>query len=101
MFRRLKFTLCSLELKCIGSGKPVVQCTALCVTEEEVKVEYLGGSKYCMSVGGESFEVSGSLVCDNDTRLLSASVGGTVSKSCVVLDERDIHLFTQVGVRSR
>ncbi|KAK8395118.1 hypothetical protein O3P69_006101 [Scylla paramamosain] len=65
--------------------------------EEEVRVEYLGGSKYRMSVGGESFEVSGSLVCDNGTRHLSASVGDSVSRVNVVLDGRDIHLFTQTG----
>lgn len=65
--------------------------------EEEVRVEYLGGSKYRMSVGGESFEVSGSLVCDNGTRHLSASVGDSVSRVNVVLDGRDVHLFTQTG----
>lgn len=64
-------------------------------------MEYLGGSKYRMSVGGESFEVSGSLVCDNGTRHLSASVGDSVSRVNVVLDGRDIHLFTQVGLMGR
>ncbi|MPC14388.1 Methylcrotonoyl-CoA carboxylase subunit alpha, mitochondrial [Portunus trituberculatus] len=66
--------------------------------EEEVRVEYLGDSKYRMSVGGESFAVSGSLVCDNGVRHLSASVGDSVSRVNVVLDGRDIHLFTQVSV---
>ena len=64
-------------------------------------VEYLGGSKYRMSVGGESFVVSGSLVNDNGVRHLSASVGDSVSRVNVVLDGRDIHLFTQVGLRGR
>lgn len=59
-------------------------------------MEYLGESKYRMTVGGEAFEVSGSLVLDNDTRFLSASVDGSVSRSCVVLDGRDTYLFTQV-----
>lgn len=64
---------------------------------EEVRVEYLGEGKYCMTVGGENFEVSGSLVLDNNTRLLSVSVDGSIARSCVVLDGRDTYLFTQSG----
>lgn len=88
-----------MESSLPGTLPSSLMCCVLCVADEEVKVEYMGGGKYRMSVGGESFEVSGSLVCDNGTRLLSASVGGFVSRLCVVLDGRDVHLFTQVSQR--
>lgn len=66
-------------------------------TDESVQVDYLGSQRYHMTVGGKSFSVSGFLVCDNDVRRLTTSIDGAVSCSHIVIDNRDIYIFTQNG----
>ncbi|XP_069161726.1 methylcrotonoyl-CoA carboxylase subunit alpha, mitochondrial [Procambarus clarkii] len=65
--------------------------------DESVQVEYLGSGKYHMTVNGTSFDVKGSLVCNNNVRQLTAYIDGCVSRSHIVLEDRDIHVFTQNG----
>lgn len=70
------------------------------VADEHIQVDYLGSGRYRMTVGEASFDVSGSLVCNNNVRQLTASVNGCISRSQIVLENRDIHIFTQVRFMS-
>ncbi|XP_071512984.1 LOW QUALITY PROTEIN: methylcrotonoyl-CoA carboxylase subunit alpha, mitochondrial-like [Panulirus ornatus] len=82
---RINHTLSrTINLKCEGA-------------DEHIQVDYLGSGRYRMTVGRTSFDVSGSLVCDNNVRHLTAIVDGCISRSHVVMENRDIHLFTQTG----
>ncbi|XP_068208891.1 methylcrotonoyl-CoA carboxylase subunit alpha, mitochondrial [Palaemon carinicauda] len=64
---------------------------------EDIVVDYLGSGKYRMTVGGRTFDVSGSLVRENNNCTLTSSVDGAVSSSRIVVDNRDVHLFTATG----
>ncbi|XP_042216401.1 methylcrotonoyl-CoA carboxylase subunit alpha, mitochondrial-like [Homarus americanus] len=66
-------------------------------TDTSVQVYYLGSGKYHMTVGTASFDVSGSLVCNNNVRQLSASIDGCISYSHIVMEDKDIHVFTETG----
>ncbi|KAK4289339.1 hypothetical protein Pmani_037678 [Petrolisthes manimaculis] len=65
--------------------------------EKSIQVNYLGRGKYSMNIDGNSYMVSGRLVRDNNVHHLTTSVDDTISNARVVLDDRDLHVFTQEG----
>jgi len=65
--------------------------------DESALVEYLGNAEYRMTVGGSSYTVSGSLVTLDSIQLLSCSIDGAISNSRVIMDQRDINVFTENG----
>ncbi|CAL4242789.1 unnamed protein product, partial [Meganyctiphanes norvegica] len=65
--------------------------------DESALVEYLGNAEYRMTVGGSSYTVSGSLVTLDGFQLLSCSIDGAISNSRVIMDQRDINVFTENG----
>ena len=64
----------------------------------DVVVNYLGSGKYHMTVDGKTYEVSGFMVQENNVCNLTCSVNGSVSRSRVVVGNREVHLFTAVRI---
>lgn len=65
--------------------------------EENVQVAYMGSGKYKMSVGSSIFEVSGSMLQDNNVCHLNCVIDGNVSRSRIVIQGRDMYVFTPTG----
>ncbi|XP_034239215.1 methylcrotonoyl-CoA carboxylase subunit alpha, mitochondrial [Thrips palmi] len=66
--------------------------------EYATEVKYNSPQDYKISVnGGDDYIVSGCLIKNNGKLSLTSSVNGHMSKSIVVIAERDIYLFTENG----
>lgn len=57
----------------------------------------MGSGKYKMSVGNSIFEVSGSMLQDNNVCHLNCVIDGNVSRSRIVIQGRDMYVFTPVS----
>ncbi|XP_037795955.1 methylcrotonoyl-CoA carboxylase subunit alpha, mitochondrial-like [Penaeus monodon] len=66
--------------------------------EENVQVAYMGSGKYKMTIGSSTFEVSGSVLQDNNVCHLNCVIDGIVSRSRIVVQGRDMYVFTPTGV---
>lgn len=69
------------------------------LTEENIQVAYVGSGKYKMTVGSSVFEVSGSMLQDNNVCHLNCIIDGNVSRSRIVIQGRDVNIFTPVSAK--
>ncbi|XP_064638144.1 methylcrotonoyl-CoA carboxylase subunit alpha, mitochondrial-like isoform X3 [Lineus longissimus] len=63
----------------------------------DVNATFTTGECFTMSIGGDTYSVTGSLASEGNRMVLTCEIDGYLSKSNVVFDENKLHLFTADG----